>query len=166
MDRQSQGAYKQSESLGLNGLTGFCDFVVPSSAFRHHRGLRANIADRHLRNFFRTIHILLPIFNINSFYAKYRALRPLFGDNCLLLPCHESSGRQQFLCLLHTVLALGALYEDEQEDSSVWASWYFAEAQELLGHLLDAANLELVQAAMLLVRVPTILILSKLVTGL
>jgi hypothetical protein len=52
------------------------------------------------------------------------------------------------------VLALGALYEDEHEDSSSWASWYFAEAQEMLGRLLMASNIQLVQASTLLVGTP------------
>jgi hypothetical protein len=51
------------------------------------------------------------------------------------------------MCLLYAVLALGALYENDQADSSAWASWYFAEAQSMLGRLLDANNLALIQAA-------------------
>lgn len=138
------------ESLGLGGLTTYCDYVIPPHAFRDHRRLREEIADRHVENFFQTIHFLLPVFDINTFQNKYKNFRPLFGDNRLLLPTSEISGQQQYLCLLYAVLALGALYEDGREDSSSWASWYFAEAQAILGRLLDAANLELVQAAMLM----------------
>ncbi|EXJ71188.1 uncharacterized protein A1O5_06182 [Cladophialophora psammophila CBS 110553] len=141
---------QEYDNLGLDDLTGFCDYVAPPNALRHHRRLRASVADRHLEMFFDTIHIFLPIFDREAFRTRYSALRPLFGDNRLFLPSPEYPKSQQFLCLLYAVLALGALYEDEQEDSSSWASWYFAEAQDSLGHLLDAANLELVQAAMLM----------------
>ncbi|KIW99996.1 uncharacterized protein Z518_10924 [Rhinocladiella mackenziei CBS 650.93] len=139
------------ESLGLNDLTGFCDYVMPSNAtLRQHRCLRSDVADRHIESFFSTIHIFLPIFDVSKFRAKYNALRNLFGDNRLFVLSQGNHNRPQFLCLLYAVLALGALYEDERDDNSSWASWYFAEAQEILGRLLDAVNLELIQAAMLM----------------
>ncbi|EEU33338.1 uncharacterized protein NECHADRAFT_89550 [Fusarium vanettenii 77-13-4] len=100
---------KSSDSLRLEGLTSFCDYVVPLNDLRGDRYLRELIAGRHIDSFFRTIHIFLPILDI--------------------------------------VLALGALYEDKREDSSSWASWYFAEAQQMLGRLLDSSNIQLVQAA-------------------
>jgi hypothetical protein len=91
------------------------------------------------------------MFDASNFRQRYTTLRSLFGDHRLFVPTQQNPNQQQFLCLLHAVLALGALYEDEREDSSSWASWYFAEAQEMLGRLIDAVNLELVQAAMLMV---------------
>jgi hypothetical protein len=140
------------ESMGLNDLTGFCDYEIPSNAIlRQHRYLRSDVADRHIDCFFQTIHIFLPIFDVGKFREKYYALRSLFGDNRLFVLNQDSHNRQQFLCLLYAVLALGALYDDEEGDNSSWASWYFAEAQEILGRLLGAVNFELVQAAMLMV---------------
>jgi hypothetical protein len=147
-ERQEQNP----ESLGLSDLTGFSDYVPPSTALRQYRCLREDVADRHLESFFRTIHIFLPIFDTDRFWSRYHTIRPLFGESRLFVADHDNSNRQQFLCLLYAVLALGALYEDDRDDSSAWASWYFVEAQELLGRLLDAVNLELVQAAMLMVR--------------
>lgn len=158
LDRLMQpttGRVQDFETLGLNDLTGFCDYIVPPNALRHHRCLREDIADRHLDNFFRTIHIFLPIFDVQTFRTKYAAVRSLFGDNRLFVLTQDTRDRQQFLCLLYAVLALGALYEHDKVDSSSWASWYFAEGQEMLGRLLDAVNLELVQAAMLMVRATT-----------
>ena len=125
---------------------------MPANAtFRQHRSLQRDVADRHLTSFFRTIHIFLPLFDASNFKEKYAALRPLFGDHRLFIPTQQNPNQQQCLCLLYSVFALGALYEDGKEDSSIWASWYFAEAQEMLGRLMDAVNLELVQAAMLMV---------------
>ncbi len=134
-DRRSQmfpTPHLDRESLGLDELAGFCDYVVPPNALRHHRRLQESVADRHLDIFFDTIHIFLPIFERESFRARYNAHKSLFGDHLFFLPSPEHPDRQQFLCLLYAVLALGALYEDEQEDSSSWASWYFSEEQPFL----------------------------------
>lgn len=142
----------RSENLGLDELLGFHDYIIPANTpFRPHRCLQREVADRHLDSFFRTVHVFLPIFNISTFRERYTKLESLLGDNRLFVPRQENLNQQQFVCLLHVVLALGALYEDEREDSSSWASWYFAEAQEMLGRLFDAVSLELVQAAMLMV---------------
>lgn len=81
------------------------------------------------------------------FKSRYNALRKFFGDKRLVYATMEDSNRPQFVCLLYAILALGALYEDDQEDSPTWASWYFAEAQSMLGRLLDASNLDPTQAA-------------------
>lgn len=140
-----------SRSLGLDELTGFCDYVVPLNDLRSDRYLREKIADRHIDSFFQTIHTLLPMLDPVTFRARYSSLRHLFGDRRLLLATLDDPRRPQFVCLLYAVLALGALYEDEREDSSPWASWYFAEAQDMLGRLLNSSDLQLVQAATLLV---------------
>ncbi|SPJ81734.1 uncharacterized protein FTOL_09139 [Fusarium torulosum] len=141
---------KISKSLVLDELPGFCDYVVPLNALRSDRYLLEKVADRHTNSFFRTIHFLLPILSPVAFETRYKALRQLFGDRRLSLATLDDPTRPQFVCLMYAVLALGALYEDEQEDSSSWASWYFAEAQDMLGRLLNASNLELVQASTLL----------------
>ncbi|EEU33435.1 uncharacterized protein NECHADRAFT_102313 [Fusarium vanettenii 77-13-4] len=138
---------KSSDSLGLEGLTSFCDYVVPLNDLRGDRYLRELIAGRHIDSFFRTIHIFLPILDIGAFKTRYGSLRHLFGDRRLFIATLDDTRRPQFVCLLYAVLALGALYEDEREDSSSWASWYFAEAQQMLGRLLDSSNIQLVQAA-------------------
>ncbi|KAF2844766.1 hypothetical protein T440DRAFT_302203 [Plenodomus tracheiphilus IPT5] len=135
------------KELGLSDLTSCCDYVVPPNALRKDRCLREAIADRHLESFFDTIHTFLPILDPETFKARYSSLRKLFGDRRLLLSAPNDGSRPQFVCLMYAVLALGALYEDGQEDASSWASWYFAEAQDMLGRLLDASNLQLIQAA-------------------
>jgi hypothetical protein len=140
------------ESLGLDKLLGHYDYVMPhNTSLRRHRSLQKCIADRHLSNFFSTIHIFLPIFDMDIFNDKYQRISSLFGDNLLYVASEDDKSRPHFLCLLYAVLALGALYEHGREDSSAWAAWYFSEAQNALGQLLDAVNLELVQAAMLMV---------------
>ncbi|CAI6095980.1 unnamed protein product [Clonostachys chloroleuca] len=141
---------KRARNLDLDELTSFCDYVVPLHGLRNDRCLRGNITDRHVDNFFRAIHVLLPILDPAAFKARYGSLRHLFGDRRLFLTTADDPTRPQFVCLLFSVLALGALYEDEHEDSSSWASWYFAEAQEMLGRLLMASNIQLVQASTLL----------------
>ncbi|KAH6643575.1 fungal-specific transcription factor domain-containing protein [Boeremia exigua] len=135
------------KTLDLDELTSFCDYVVPPHALRGDRRLQVHVADRHLENFFRTIHIFLPILDQAHLKARYNALRRLFGDKQLTFATSGEPNRPQFVCLLYSILALGALYEDDQDDSCVWASWYFAEAQSMLGRLLDASNLDLAQAA-------------------
>lgn len=141
-------AEKQA-SMGLGELTGFCDYVAPPNTIRNDRMLRAEIVNRHLDSFFDTIHIFIPLFDENSFRERLQAITSLFGDRRLFMSTREDVDRPQFVCLLYAVLALGALYENDREDSSSWASWYFAEAQDMLGRLLGAANLPLVQAALL-----------------
>ncbi|UPX11465.1 uncharacterized protein EKO05_0002071 [Ascochyta rabiei] len=113
------------KALDLDELTSFCDYIVPPHALRSDRRLQLHITDRHLQAFFCTIHLFLPVLD----QARFRLSRP------------------QFVCLMYAVLALGALYEDGEDDSPAWASWYFGEAQSMLGRLLDASNLELTQAA-------------------
>lgn len=142
---------KELKGLDLNELLGYCDYVVPQGELRHYRNLREEVADRHFENFLKTIHIFLPLFNESKLKKRYQEIRPLFGDHRLLIPSVERQSQPQFVCLLYAILALGALYEDGHEDSSSWASWYFVQAQEMLGRYLDAADLELVQAAMLMV---------------
>ncbi|KAF5230013.1 hypothetical protein FANTH_14012 [Fusarium anthophilum] len=138
------------QTLALDELPGFCDYVVPLNAIRSDRYIHEQIANRHMDSFFKTIHFLLPILSPATFKARYNSLRNLFGDRRLSLATLDDPTRPQFVCLMYAVLALGALYEDEREDSSLWASWYFAEAQNMLGHLLNASNLELIQALTLL----------------
>ena len=127
------------------------DLVMPHNlAIRKYRTLQKDVADLHLENFFATIHVYFPIFDVPKFRAKYSRLRDLFGSNLLFASPRENQVQQQSLCLLYSVLALGALYA-EGDVSSSWASWYFSEAQELLGRLFDAVSLELVQAGMFMV---------------
>lgn len=134
-------------TLDLDELTSFSDYIVPPNALRSDWHLQTHIADRHLDNFFRTIHVFLPILDQVRFTSRYSTLRELFNDKRLVLPAPHDSNRPQFVCLLYAVLALGALYEDDHADSSAWASWYFSQAQGMLGRLIDASNLELTQAA-------------------
>ncbi|KIW23689.1 uncharacterized protein PV07_11869 [Cladophialophora immunda] len=141
---------KDMRELDLYEVTSFCDYVVPPTELHHHHSLREDVADRHLDNFFKTIHIFLPVFDEDRFRERYHAVRPLFGDNRLFTPKLSHQNQPQFVSLLYAVLALGALYEDEKDDSSSWASWYFVQAQEILGRYLDAIDIQLVQAAMLM----------------
>ncbi|KAI8406577.1 hypothetical protein FOFC_14047 [Fusarium oxysporum] len=113
---------KSSKGLVLDELPGFCDYVVPLNALRSDRYLLEKVADRHTNSFFKTIHFLLPILSPVAFETRYKALRQLFGDRRLSLATLDDPTRPQFVCLMYAVLALGALYEDEQEDSSSWAS--------------------------------------------
>ncbi|KAI6749358.1 hypothetical protein HG530_015197 [Fusarium avenaceum] len=134
----------------LDELPSFCDYVMPLNAPSSDRFLNESIADRHVNSFFGSIHILIPILNPTAFKAQYVSLRQLLGDGRLSIPTQEDPTRPQFVCLMYAVLALGALYEDEQEDSSSWAQWYFSRAQGMLGRLLNASNLSLVQASLFL----------------
>lgn len=148
---QTEDRVSSTDVPGLQTLLDTYDYVMPlNTPIRRYRSLQQDVADRHLDNFFATIHVYFPIFDISGFRAKYARLRELFGSNLLHAPNGDSQGQQQSLCLLYAILALGALYAAD-EDSSSWATWYFSEAQELLGRLYDAVNLQLVQAAMFMV---------------
>lgn len=143
------------DALGLQSLLDSYDFIMPlNMPIRRHRALQKEVADRHVDNFFATIHVYFPIFDMSSFRTKYTRLRALFGSNLLFASQGDSHLQPQTLCLLYAVLALGALYADDRdsEDNSSWAAWYFSEAEELLGRLFDAVTLELVQAVMFMVR--------------
>ncbi|KAF9699532.1 hypothetical protein EKO04_002477 [Ascochyta lentis] len=135
------------KALNLDELTSFCDYIVPPHALRSDRRLQVHITDRHLQAFFCTIHLFLPVLDQTRFRSRYSSLRKLIGDKRLVCATDDDASRPQFVCLLYAVLALGALYEDDEDDSPMWASWYFGEAQSMLGRLLDASNLELTQAA-------------------
>lgn len=141
----------ETDKLGMHTMLDSYDLVMPhNTAIRRYRTLQKHVADRHLENFFATIHIYFPIFDIPTFRAKYARLRDLFDSNLLFTSSSENQVQQQTLCLLYAVLALGVLYSDD-DDSLSWASWYFSEAQELFGRLFDAVSLELVQAGMFMV---------------
>ncbi|OAL17879.1 hypothetical protein AYO22_11223 [Fonsecaea multimorphosa] len=156
---------QDASGLGLNDLTGFSDYVIPSNTtVRQQYRLRSQITDQHVESFFRTIHNFLPVLDVSRFRAKYGELRRLFdGTQAFTLGRGDQDGNQ-FLCLLYAVLALGAQYEDDKEDSPLWGSWYFAEAQKLLGRLLDAVTLELVQAAMFMACIPILLAGARILT--
>lgn len=139
-------------ALGLGRLLGDYDYVTPLNiASRRYRSFRKEVADTHLKTFFSTIYIYFPVMEESILQEKYLRLRDIFSSRTLLSIRPVYQGHHQELCLLYAILSLGALYCDNGEDSSGWASWYFLEAQELLGHLLDAVNLDLVHAAMFMV---------------
>ncbi|EXJ71813.1 uncharacterized protein A1O5_05623 [Cladophialophora psammophila CBS 110553] len=109
-----------------------------------------NILDLHLRSFFETIHIYMPIFNVKRFYAKYSFVREHLYEPHWGTKANGNGGNQQFICLVFSVLAMGAFYTDELGSSSAWAAWYFDKAQGRLVELFDAVDLHLVQAVMLM----------------
>lgn len=149
------GISSSPDALGLQSLLDSDDFIMPlNMPSRRYRALQKEVADRHVDNFFATIYIFFPIFDMSSFRTKYARLRALFGSNRLFASQGDSHLQPQTLCLLYTVLALGAQYadDDDNDDNSSWAAWYFSEAEELLGRLFDAVTLELVQAVMFMVR--------------
>ncbi|KAL6705917.1 hypothetical protein ACN47E_006196 [Coniothyrium glycines] len=140
----------RTRCLDFDEITSCCDLFIPANAPRRNLYLRDVVADRHLDSFFRTFHLFLPVLEPKAFRARYATLRKLFGDRRLALPTSDDLSRPQFVCLTYAVLALGALADDDGDDNLSWASWYFAEAQDMLGRLLDAGNLQLTQAAMFL----------------
>ncbi|KAH8801443.1 fungal-specific transcription factor domain-containing protein [Xylogone sp. PMI_703] len=148
--RESMQPKDTAENLDLSKLLGSCDYVVPYNGAFQQKALSKDVADRHVANFFQTIYFFLPVFRVQRFRKRYEELRELLGDNAGFLTPRLTSDRQQSLCLIYAVLALGALYEYGRDDSSTWAAYYFGEAQNILGRLLDAVNIELVQAALLM----------------
>ena len=100
------------------------------------------IADRHLANYFETIHTLIPVLHEGSFRALYDG----FWSR---LECESASQRTESNLrkitapLIYSVLALGALYEDGFTDHGFWAKEWFAKAREGINNAVEECCFEI-----------------------
>jgi hypothetical protein len=99
------------------------------------------IADRHLANFFETIHTLLPVLHEGAFRALYDAFWMRVANE----PAShaESNIRKITAPLVYSVLALGALYEDGYSDNAVWAKEWFAKARDCVNNAVEECCFEM-----------------------
>ena len=109
------------------------------------------IADRHLTNYFATIHTLIPVLHEASFRALYNG----FWSN-LEYKSDTSQLVESNLCkitapLIYSVLALGALYEDGFSDHAFWAKEWFAKAKDGINNAVEECCFEICLAAYFLV---------------
>ncbi|KAJ5636092.1 uncharacterized protein N7484_009405 [Penicillium longicatenatum] len=132
----------ESESFGSLGLA---DGIYEASRIQNTGNfrLRENVANKHLDSFFEVVHSIYPIIPEDTFRGIWLG----FWDSPL--PAEETTGSLQWQCLMHSVLALGALYMNTPQDAK-WAAGYFVEAQKLIWSLFDGARLLTVQASMLM----------------
>jgi len=99
------------------------------------------IADRHLANFFDTIHTLIPVLHEGAFRELYDA----FWRRVENEPAShaESNIRRITAPLVYSVLALGALYEDGYHDHAMWAKNWFAKARDCVNNALEECCFEM-----------------------
>ena len=110
------------------------------------------IADRHLANYFATIHNLIPVLHEGSFRALYSAFwSRLSSESGSIQP--ESTLHKITAPLIHSVLALGALYEDAYVDYVFWAKEWFAKAREGVNNAVEDCCFEICLTAYFLVLV-------------
>ena len=109
------------------------------------------IADRHLANYFATIHTLIPVLHEGAFRALY--------NNYWSRLCSESSSPQTesnlhkiTAPLIYSVLALGALYEDGYNNHGFWAREWFAKGREGINNAVEECCFEICLAVYFLVR--------------
>jgi hypothetical protein len=115
------------------------------------------VADRHLANYFATIHTLIPVLHERSFRALYNAFWSRMTCQSES-PRTESSSRRITAPLIYSVLALGALYEDGYTDHAFWAKEWFAKAREGVNHAVEECCFEMCLAVYFLVLLTFVLI--------
>lgn len=108
------------------------------------------IADRHLVNYFATIHTLIPVVHEASFRALYNAFWSRLGSQSPTSQ-PEFSLHKITAPLIYSVLALGALYEDGFSDHAFWAKEWFAKAREGVNNAVEECCFEMCLAAYFLV---------------
>jgi len=108
------------------------------------------VADRHLANFFATIHNLIPVLHERSFRALYNAFWSRITRESAS-PRTESNLRKITAPLIYSVLALGALYEDGYADHAFWAKEWFAKAREGINYAVEECCFEVCLAVYFLV---------------
>jgi hypothetical protein len=110
------------------------------------------IADRHLTNYFATIHTLIPVLHEGSFRALYDGFWSRLSCQ-VASPRTESNLRKITAPLVYSVLALGALYESGYNDNGFWAKEWFAKAREGINDAVEDCCFELCLAVYFLVSI-------------
>lgn len=140
----------------LNPTTASTEDYTPRKPITSNSDDIANksIADRHLANYFATIHTLIPVLHEGAF-------RALYNNYWSRLSCENSSSqgesnlRKITAPLIYSVLALGALYEDGYNDHAFWAKEWFAKGREGINNAVEECCFEICLAVYFLVRTTT-----------
>jgi hypothetical protein len=109
------------------------------------------IADRHLANYFATIHTLIPVLHEGSFRALYDGFWFRL-DSEIATQQMEFNPWKITASLIYSVLALGALYEDGFADHTFWAREWFVRAREGINNAVEECCFEMCLAVYFLVR--------------
>ena len=100
------------------------------------------IADRHLTNYFATIHSIIPVLHEGAFRALYNAF--WFRIECESVNQQtEANLRKITSPLIYSVLALGALFEDGFTDHAFWAKEWFSKAREGINNAVEECCFEI-----------------------
>lgn len=110
------------------------------------------IADRHLTNYFATVHTLIPVLHEKSFRALYDAFWSRLTCPSAS-PRTDANLRKITAPLIYSVLALGALYEYGYNDHSFWAKEWFAKAREGINNAVEECSFEICLAVYFLVEI-------------
>jgi Fungal specific transcription factor domain len=100
------------------------------------------VADRHLTNYFATIHNLIPVLHEGAFRALYDGFWSRLGYRSPSLRT-DSNLQKLTAPLVYSVLALGALYESGYNDNAFWAKEWFARAREGIKDAAEDCSFEL-----------------------
>ena len=100
------------------------------------------IADRHFKSYFDTIHCLLPVLHEGAFRSLYDGYWSRLGCE-EMTPSTEMNLRKITAPLIYSVLALGALYEENHPDHAFWAKEWFAKAREGVSNAVDECCFEI-----------------------
>jgi hypothetical protein len=111
--------------------------------------IQERIADAHFECFLGPVSDTIPVLAPSTLRAAYEQFWSSSPSDS------ETPISRQKRCLVYSVLALGSLYSNTGSDDTEWASYYFTEAQGLIGTLFSTNSLDTVQAAMMMVIIPS-----------
>ena len=133
--RASASAQGSPSILGPASTTTVCGYYPQCRGF--------------LQNFFSTLHYIHPILDKNMFMARCEDL---------WTPRTEEATGQSFLALYYTILSLGALVGERDDepidgiDNIQWSKMFFDAAGDLASRLGMTTNLDMVQCYFFMVR--------------
>ena len=113
-----------------------------------------HIAERHLTNYFATIHTMIPVLHENSFRALYNGYWSRLTRRSTSSTV-DSNLQKITAPLVYSVLALGALYEDGHSDHAFWAKEWFAKAREGISNVAEECCFEICLAVYFVVTHPS-----------
>ena len=117
------------------------DLLPRNPTFRVDESSNKVIADRHLTNYFATIHALIPVLHEGAFRALYNGFWSRLTHQTYS-PRTDSNLQKLTEPLVYSVLSLGALYENGYNDNAFWAKEWFARAREGIKDAVEDCSFE------------------------
>jgi len=113
-----------------------------------------HIADRHLANYFATIHSLIPVLHEGAFRTLYYNFWSQVNTQAQSPRTDTHSRKLQKITapLVYSVLALGALYESGYNDHVYWAREWFGKARDGINNAIEECCFEMCLAVYFVVR--------------